>query len=321
VTTAGWQTPPALPTAGIWSHAVSRLGAAHAKAFVEELEGLGIGALWYPEAVGSRESLAWGALLLSWTQSLVLASGIASIYARDGTAAANGALALADAHPGRFVLGLGVSHAPQVAARGHTYARPLSAMESYLDEMDDAPTLGPPPVQPPARLLAALNPRMLALAGTRCAGAHTYFMPPSHTASAREILGPEKTLAVEVGYVLGDDPPAIAEYVEGHLPRDNYRRALLFAGFDDADLAGRGSKRLTDAVTARGTVGDIVDRVQEHLDAGATHVCLQALSIDRGDPKIESVRELAVAIRELNGRATGLPPHGRELGRIQEVRS
>jgi probable F420-dependent oxidoreductase len=321
VTAAGWQTPPALPTAGIWSHAVSRLGAGHAKAFVEELEGLGIGVLWYPEAVGSRESLAWGALLLSWTESLVLASGIASIYARDGTAAANGGLALADAHPGRFVLGLGVSHAPQVAARGHAYARPLSAMESYLDEMDDAPTLGPLPVQPPARLLAALNPRMLALAATRCAGAHTYFMPPSHTASARELLGPEKTLAVEVGYVLGDDPPAIAEYVEGHLPRDNYRRALLFAGFDDADVAGRGSKRLIDAVTARGTVGEIVERVQEHLAAGATHVCLQALSTDRGNPKIESVRELAVAIRELNGRATGLPPHGRELGRIQEVRS
>jgi probable F420-dependent oxidoreductase len=317
VTGGAWQSPPPLPRAGIWSHAVSRLDAAAARAVVEELEELGAGALWYPEAVGSRESLACGALLLSWTSSLVVASGIASVYARDGTAAANGASALADAYPDRFVLGIGISHAPQVAQRGHEYGPPLATMETYLDAMDAAPYLAPPPRRPPARLLAALNPRMLALAAARSAGAHTYFMPVAHTARAREILGPEKTLAVEVGFVLGDDPAAIAEHVEGHLPRENYRRALTFSGFTEADLAGGRRRALIDALVVRGTVDDVADRIRLHLDAGASHVCVQALGSDRGDPQMSQLREVTAALRELNAGAL------RPLidNKVQEVQS
>jgi probable F420-dependent oxidoreductase len=290
----GWDTPPALPRVGVWSHAISRIPAASARELVQELEELGVPALWYPEAVGSKESLAHGALLLSWTRTLCVASGITSVYSRDATAAANGARTLADAFPGRFVLGIGISHAPQVAARGHEYGRPLATMTAYLDAMDAAPYDGPPPAQPPARLLAALNPRMLRLAAERCAGAHTYFMPPEHTAKARELLGPGPALAVEVGFALGGDSSGVAEHVEGHLPRENYRRALEFAGFDVEDAG-----RLVDRVVVRGTVDDVLSRAREHFEAGATHVCFQALGPDRGDPRREQLRELAPALREL----------------------
>lgn len=299
-----WTTPPQLPACGIWSHAVGRLGAAAQREVVQELEELGVEMLWYPEAVGGKESMATGALLLSWTRSLRTGSGIASVYSRDATAAANGARALADAFPGRFVLGLGISHAPQVAARGHAYGPPLAAMAAYLDAMDAAPYDGPPLAAPPARLLAALNPRMLRLAAERSAGVHTYFMPPEHTAKARAVLGPAPALAVEVGFAL-DGRLGVAEHVAGHLPRDNYRRALLYAGFTEEDVAGGGSSRLVERVAVQGSVADVVARVREHLDAGASHVCVQALGPDRGDPELEQLRELAPALRELA--AAGAP--------------
>lgn len=304
MSSGGWDTPPALPPTGVWSHAVSRLGAAAARDFVAELEELGFPMLWYPEAVGSKESMSCGALLLSWTRSLRIASGITSIYSRDATAAANGARALADAFPGRFVLGIGISHAPQVAERGHEYGRPLTTMKTYLDAMDAARFDGPTPAEPPARMLAALNPAMLRLSAERAGGAHTYFMPPEHTAKAREILGPEPALAVEVGFALGADRAGVAEHVEGHLPRDNYRRALLFSGFGEDDLAGRGSSRVHDRVVVCGGVDDVVARVREHLDAGASHVCVQALGPDRGDPQLAQLREVAPALRELKAEQT-----------------
>jgi probable F420-dependent oxidoreductase len=163
--------------------------------------------------------------------------------------------------------------------------------------MDAARYDGPLPERPPARVLAALNPRMLQLAAARCAGAHTYFMPPEHTAKARAILGPDAVLAVEVGVSLSGDDDAVAAHVDDHARRENYRRALLFAGLDEADLM---SRRLVDAVVARGSVEAVLARVREHLNAGATHVCVQALGADRGAVQLEQLRELAPALRELD---------------------
>src|SRR3972149_4399323 len=133
-------------------------------------------------------------------------TGVPNIYARDPMAAANGARALADAYPGRFVFGLGVSHAPSVAARGGSYERPIERMRAYLDAMDAAGYSGPAPTVPAPRMLAALGPRMLALSAERTAGAHPYFVPLEHTTEARRILGPEPCLAVEMTAVLETDP-------------------------------------------------------------------------------------------------------------------
>src|SRR5262249_32668149 len=149
----------------------------------------GYGAIWFGEGVGTKECFSQASTLLGWTRRAVVASGIMNIYARDPMAAANGARALADAFPGRFVLGIGVSHAPSVAERGHDYARPLGTMRAYLDAMEGALYRATPPDEAPPVVLAALGPKMLELAAKRTRGAHPYFTPPEHTAMAREVMG------------------------------------------------------------------------------------------------------------------------------------
>src|SRR2546422_2489549 len=157
---------------GIWTAQFDYQPAARAQEAAAELEKLGFGAIWFTESVG-REALSNSAILLSATSRIVIATGIANIYARDPVTMAAAQKTLAEAYPGRFILGLGVSHAPLVEAlRGHRYAKPLSAMRAYLDAMDAAPFMAAAPAIPPERILGALHPRMLALAAVRTSGAH-----------------------------------------------------------------------------------------------------------------------------------------------------
>ena len=174
---------------GAWTFDIERLSAAAARDYVRELEGLGIAALWIPESLGSKEIFAHAGLLLASTERLIIASGIANMWARDATAMANGQRALTEAYPGRFLLGIGVSHAPVVKMRGATYDKPVESMARYLEAMDKAPFTGVAPSEPPGRVLAALGPRMLRLSGERSLGAHPYFVPVEHTAIARKELG------------------------------------------------------------------------------------------------------------------------------------
>src|SRR5579864_4613016 len=157
---------------GAWLGTLSLRPAAETREFAPELEELGYGAIWFAEGVGTKECFTQAATLLSWTKRAVVATGIANIYARDPMATANGARTLADAYPGRFLLGIGVSHAPSVAQRGHDYARPIATMRSYLDAMDDAAFRGVESQEPAPRVLAALGPKMLELAAERSRGAH-----------------------------------------------------------------------------------------------------------------------------------------------------
>jgi probable F420-dependent oxidoreductase len=286
---------------GVWSWAFSGAPAAVLREAVPELEELGYGALWYPEAV-AKETFAAGALLLSWSSRAKVASGISSIYARDPTAMANGARALADAFPGRFVLGLGVSHREPVSARGHDYGRPLRAMRAYLDAMEATTYMGAEPEQPAGRVLAALGPKMLDLARERTDGAHPYFVPVEHTAIARDRLGPGKLLAPEQAVILTDDPAHARELIREHtswyLRTENYRNSMLRLGFHEDDLENGGSDRLGDAVVAWGDEQAIRERVQGHLDAGADHVCIQVLEPNRG-LGLEALRRLAPALLDL----------------------
>src|SRR5438093_13530608 len=173
---AGREAAATLGRVGVWAN-LDRARAAVVRSFAHEVESLGHGALWYPETLGGKEALSLATLLLDATERLVVATGIASIWARDAMAAANGARAIAEAFPGRFVLGLGVSHAPSASVRGHRYERPYEAMVAYLDALDATRYVGPEPAPPAPRVLAALGPRMLRLAGERAAGAHPYFCP------------------------------------------------------------------------------------------------------------------------------------------------
>jgi probable F420-dependent oxidoreductase len=284
---------------GAWSFDVERLGADEARAYARDLERLGIGALWIPESLGSKEVFAHASLLLSATERLVVASGIANIWARDPVAMANGQRAIEDAHPGRFLLGLGVSHAPTVKMRtGVDWERPVEHMREYLDAMEKAPYTGKQVGTP--RVLAALGPKMLRLAAERTLGAHPYFVPVEHTSVAREQIGTGPLLAVEQAAVLSTDPAVARSAARRHMKRyldlDNYANNLRRLGWGDADIANGGSDALVDAIVAWGDAAAIRKRVDDHLGRGADHVCIQVARVDLNAPPTQEWGTLAKAL-------------------------
>jgi probable F420-dependent oxidoreductase len=298
----GRRLAEALGSVGVWSWALQRLSAAEEGAAARELESIGYSVVWIPETLGNKEVFSHAAILLGATTRTAVASGIANIHARDPMAMANGAKALGEAYPGRFALGIGVSHAPSVATRGGTYGRPVETMRAYLDAMDAA-TYGAPEPDPPVPLvLAALGPRMLELAAERADGAHPYFVPVEHTSFARQHLGPEPFLAVEQTAVLTTDATEGRRigrsFAKGYLALPNYANNLRRLGWAEADLVGDGSDRLIDAVIAWGDVDAIVKRVRSHRDAGADHVCVQLRSDRSSDPALGAFRELRAALLE-----------------------
>lgn len=293
-----------LKPVGIWTGQLDYQPANQAKEAVAELEELGYGAVWVGEAVG-REALSNAGLLLSATRRLVVATGIANIWVRDALAMVAGQNTLAEAYPERFLLGLGVSHAPLIEGmRGHHYERPLAAMRQYLDAMDEVVSSyrAVPPGTPPPRVLAALGPKMLTLAAKRAQGAHSYFVPPEHTAQARDQLGPDSWLIPEQAVVLENDSERARVIARRHTSRylrlPNYTNNLRRLGFGDEDLAGSGSDRLVDAMVAWGDENAIVGRVRAHLNAGADHVCVQVLDPDRRGLPAAQWRRLAPALLE-----------------------
>jgi probable F420-dependent oxidoreductase len=268
---------------GVWA-AMDVMTAAEGAAFAQRVEGWGYAALWLPESRG-RNVLAHSAWLLANTTSLVIAPGIANIYARDAMAMANGQRGLAEQSGGRFLLGIGVSHAPSVTGlRGHVYGRPVATMRNYLNEMNLAPYAAPPPLEPPLTILAALRPRMLALSAELADGAHPYNVPPEHTAEARRILGGGKLLCPEVWVLLETTASAARsaarQALAPYLQLDNYVSNWRRLGFSDDEMAGGGSDRFIDANVAWGTEAAIRKRLQEHWDAGADHVCIQSINPD-----------------------------------------
>ena len=269
---------------GVWLGAITLWPSPEERKAVQTIERLGFGAVWIGESHANREIFAHAATLLGCTERIVVATGVASIWSRDPTASANGAATLAEAFPGRFVLTLGVSHAPIVTRRGHSYAHPLAAMREHLDGMAATRYAAPAPPAPAPLLLAALAPGMMRLAAERADGAHPYLVTPEHTATARATLGQGKILAPEQGVVLQDDPEAARAAARQHLavylPMENYTRCWRRLGFDDDDLADGGSDRLVDAIVAWGDEQAVAARVRAHLDAGADHVPVQALGPD-----------------------------------------
>lgn len=274
---------PDLGSVGVWSWSMVDQPARDVRRAAAAIEDMGYRAVWYPESRG-REAFVTAALVLSSTERLAAVTGIANIWARDANAAASGAMALGEAWPGRFVLGLGVSHAPSVTRRGGTYERPVARMEAYLDGMTAATFVGPPAQPEVPVVLAALGPKMLRLAGARTTGAHPYFSPIEHTRFARDVLGPGPWLAPEQAVVVETDASRAREIARGHmggyLRLDNYRRNLLRLGWKESDLEGGGTDALVDAIVAWGDAEAVAQRVRDHLAAGADHVGVQVLSAE-----------------------------------------
>ena len=263
---------------GVWA-AMDTMTAAEGAAFAKRVEGWGYAALWMPESRG-RDVMVHSSWLLANTTRLIVAPGIANIYARDAMSMANGQRALAEQSGGRFLLGIGVSHVPSVeGVRGHTYGKPIATMRGYLDAMNAAPYGAPQPAEKPLTILAALRPRMLALSASHADGAHPYCVTPEHTHKAREILGPGKLLCPEVWVLLETDATTARrtarEALSRYLQLENYVNSWRREGFGDDDFAGGGSDRFLDAMVAWGDEGAIRARIQQHWDAGADHVCIQ----------------------------------------------
>jgi probable F420-dependent oxidoreductase len=265
---------------GVW-RAIDTLSAAEAAAFAQRVEAWGYGTLWVPEAVG-REVFSASAWLLANTGSLIVASGIANIYARDSLSSAAAQKGLNEQSGDRFLLGLGVSHIPLVRdVRQHEYGKPVATMRAYLRGMADAPYKSIPPVSVPPTVLAALGPKMLELSAELADGAHPYNVTPEHTRQSREILGASKLLCVELGAILETNPAKARslarQFLTLYMGLPNYVNNWRRLGFSDTDFAGGGSDRLVDAVVAWGDESAIRARIEEHWQAGADHVCVQAI--------------------------------------------
>jgi probable F420-dependent oxidoreductase len=260
-----------------------------------EIEALGYGTAWYGEAIG-REAFAHGAILLCATQRMVVASGIANIWARDPQAMATGARALAEAWPDRFVLGLGVSHAPMVERRGHRYERPVVAMRAYLEAMSNAAWRGPDAPMPPI-VLAALGPKMVALAGESTAGDYTYFTTADHVAQVRRQMGLRAFLAADLPVVLASNRSAARAIGDKHmslyLSTANYRNNLLRLGWPESELEPPGSDSLFDTIVAWGDVRDAREKADALFVGGADQVVLNLITADPSVPYLKELRRLS----------------------------
>jgi probable F420-dependent oxidoreductase len=258
---------------GVW-YPVDRLDGAGIEGLLRTVEDLGYSTFWYPEALG-YESLAIASFMLANTTRLIIGSSIANIYARDPYTARRGLRTLSGLYEDRFILGLGVSHAPMVERRGHVYEKPVPTMRHYLDGLyGNESNAADWPV-----VIAALGPLMLKLAAERTAGAVPYNVTPEHTRTARAILGPDKLLAVEQKVCLETDAATARGLARRELHRymtlTNYRNNWLRIGFTEADLADGGSDRFVDAMVLWGDPATIARGLKAHLEEGASQVCIQ----------------------------------------------
>ena len=283
---------------GVW-YFLDMMSGARSAEIAKQIESLGYGTLWIPEALGVHP-FAGAAWILANTSKLNLATGIMNIYNREPGVTVAAQNTLAEQSGGRFLLGLGVSHVPLVeGVRGLTYGKPVATMRRYLEQMDQSLYLAQKPELPPQRVIAALGPRMLELARDQCAGAHPYFVTPDHTRMARDILGAEPMLCVEQKVILETDPvlarKVARQSAERYLALPNYRNNWLRMGFNESDLENGGSDQFIDKTIIWGDVGKIQAGIDAHFDAGASHVCIQPISSagNFAEPDMNLLEQLA----------------------------
>jgi probable F420-dependent oxidoreductase len=251
------------PPAGLQREAVARL------------EHAGYRAVWTNEVIG-KDALVQVAMLLAATDRMVFGTCIANIWARPAQTMHAAAAQLAQAYPGRFVLGLGVGYPEQASSIGQEFGSPLATMRDYLNRMD-SPTWPPAPEAPYPRIIAANGPKMLALSGEIADGALPAMLPPEFTAQARQLLGPDKLLIVGLCVIPDSDraraQAAARETLSGWLGRPSYAATIGRLGYSTRDI-DEVSDRLVNAVVAHGNPAGIAVKVREHVVAGADHVTL-----------------------------------------------
>jgi probable F420-dependent oxidoreductase len=251
--------------------------------FARKVERWGYSALWFAETTG-RESFSFASYLLSQTERLVVATGIAVVYAYEPIATANATRTLGELFDDRFILGLGVSNSRGNSRRGIPYGKPYTFMREYLEKMQDASYAAPASRHKPPIVLAGMMPKMLQLAATATRGTHTYFTTIEQLARVRAAIGPKPWVCAELGVILEPDAvkarPAARRYMQVYLSVDHYVKRLREVGFGDDDFANGGSDRLVDALIAWGSETTIRDRIAAYNKAGASHVCILPLHPD-----------------------------------------
>ncbi|MGE0881483.1 MAG: TIGR03620 family F420-dependent LLM class oxidoreductase [Acidimicrobiia bacterium] len=296
------QTSTEIGRVGLWFGGWDTFSASRVRELAAEIEAMGWPIVWIPEAVG-RDAMVLSSIILSATTRLKVATGIAQIHARHPMAMKAAQNALNEGYDNRFLLGLGVSHAPMIESmRKVKWEKPYALMKQYLADMQDAMYMGPQPSQQPPTVLAALGPKMLELAATAADGAHPYLQTPEHTAECRRIMGDKPLLAPEQMVILttdADEARTIArKNLATYMALPNYTNNLARLGYDETETksAGGPSDRVVDAVVAWGNEDAVVARVKAQHDAGADHVCVQHLGANRGDDPLPALRRLAAAL-------------------------
>ncbi|MGB3355165.1 MAG: LLM class F420-dependent oxidoreductase [Mycobacterium sp.] len=279
---------------GLWSSQLRYGNPTEAAEAAAELDELGFPALWIPDVGGPVLDSVDN--LLSATKRTVIATGILNLWMHDPVEVADRYATLTETHGERFLLGIGVSHAPLIDSKEPgLYRKPLAATKAFLDGLDSASQ----PVPVANRVLAALGPKMLQLSATRAGGAHPYLVTPEHTHTAREVLGDGPMLLPEQTVMLTDDRDQAravgADWLRSYLALPNYANNLLRSGFTEDDVASV-SDRLFDAIIAWGDEDAILARVAEHRAAGADHVCVQVITADPTEFPREQWRRLAAAL-------------------------
>ncbi|MET9123425.1 TIGR03620 family F420-dependent LLM class oxidoreductase [Streptomyces sp. NPDC004528] len=283
---------------GVWLGTLRTTGADASRYTAQRVEELGYGSLWTGERLGGKEPFTGAAVLLAATSKIVTGIGIANTWTRHPTVMQQGAATLHDAWPGRIMVAVGVGNPATVDRSGLVYEKPLDHMSRYLAEMDAASGQGVVCETTPPRMVGGLRSGMLRVARDQSDGAHTYFVPPSHTERARSVVGPDRLLIPEQAVVLTTDPSQARRIAREHtsffLRLPNLTNNLRGFGYGDEDFADGGSDRMVDALVAWGDETDVVRRIQEHLDAGADHVLLQPLG-DVGEV-VAQLERLAPAV-------------------------
>lgn len=292
-------TTEAMGRVGIWTATFDGCDSKQVADTAAEIEALGYRGLWIPEMLG-RDPFVAATILLGATNGLVVATGIANIWARDEVTTNTLNYSLNETYNNRFLLGLGVSHHNLVEwVRKHDYSKPYSKMVEYLDRMAKCKYRAIAPSEIPEIVIAALGPKMLALAAEKTSGAHPYLVPPEHTVIAREAIGPDSWLAPEQMMVLETDATKARDiarlYLPTYLKLPNYANNLVRLGYSQEDIDAV-TDEVVDAVVVWGDEQACAKRVKEHLDAGADHVSVQVLEADPTKPPLEAWRRMAPAL-------------------------
>ncbi|MGI5219331.1 TIGR03620 family F420-dependent LLM class oxidoreductase [Nocardia sp. CA-290969] len=278
---------------GIYTFDFEFQPAAQIRDSIQALEGQGWQSFWFPELLG-RESFSHAGFLLSCTEQIRIVSAIAKIWVRPARWAQSSSVLLSDAYPDRYVVGLGFGGEPKAGTK------PLTAMRDYLDEMDSFADPSPAPKSPSRRFLAAYGPKMIELARDRTDGVQVYHSNVEHTARAREVAGPDTFLAVEQTVLFERDPEkarAIArEHMDIYLTSPFNIAKFRRLGYSDEEIGNGGSDRIIDDYVFWGDQDTIVEKLQRHIAAGASHVSIQVIGLDPGESAVGHWQRLADAL-------------------------